>query len=174
MDYIALEQSADLNKRVSFDGGLLHWLRVTRPAAPAFPGYSSIMARIPTHWITWETSHRIKRTDIGGDGLRYTQQRARVTWKSCSCCPATAVVLTRDGNVASRSMSGTPPACGGLTEARRVSACSDRSGRDALQDSQTSRPKSIRLRRLFRHCKSQRRHRILRACRGVRQMREMI
>jgi len=34
---IPLEHSADLDKRVNFDSGLLHWHRVTRPAAPPFP-----------------------------------------------------------------------------------------------------------------------------------------
>jgi len=42
--------------------------------------------------------------NVGGrskwDGLRYTQQRARVTWESCSCCPAMVLMRTRDGEVA--------------------------------------------------------------------------
>ena len=61
VDQLALKHSADLNNRVSFDGSPLHWHRVTHQAASASPGYSSIMARIPTHWIPLETPHRIKR-----------------------------------------------------------------------------------------------------------------
>ena len=48
VDQLALEHTPSLNKRDSFDGGPLHWYRVTRPAASASPGYSSVMARIPT------------------------------------------------------------------------------------------------------------------------------
>ena len=51
MDQLALDRCADLNKRVSMDGGLLHWHRVIHPAASPSPGCSLIMARIPTHWI---------------------------------------------------------------------------------------------------------------------------
>jgi len=35
-----------------------------------------------------------------GDGLRYTQRRARVTWESRSCCPTSVLMRTRDGKVA--------------------------------------------------------------------------
>ena len=62
VDQLALEHTPSLNKRGIFDGGpLLHWYRVTRLAASAPPGYSSVMARIPTHWILWEMPHWIER-----------------------------------------------------------------------------------------------------------------
>lgn len=52
-------------------------------------------------------------------------------------------------SVAFKACKGIHPGCGGLTEAWYVSACSealDQPGRDAFQDSQMSRPKSVRLR----------------------------
>jgi hypothetical protein len=79
-----------------------------------------------------------------GDGLRYTQQRARVTWNSCSCCSATVLTRTRDRKVARlRLHLATCQEHLQVVEALlgRVSACPDR---DYFQDPQMSRSKSIR------------------------------
>ena len=59
VDQFALEHGAELIKWVSLDGSPLHWCCVTRLTASASPGYTSIMARVPTHWIPWEAPHRI-------------------------------------------------------------------------------------------------------------------
>jgi hypothetical protein len=108
-------------------------LTVVRPVASASPGYSSIMAQIPTYWIPRETPHRIKilRTDndhqatprvwrkrgcleqVGTDCVAHSG-----TWKLCSCCSITVMTPTRDREVArlrcTSHMPGTPQVVGAL------------------------------------------------------------